>query len=108
MRVLIIGGGGRERALAWRFKRDDPAVEILAVPGNPGIAELGECIRISATDVTALARVASERGVDLTVVGPEAPLAAGIVDHFRAQGLSIFGPTRAAAEIETSKAFAKQ
>jgi phosphoribosylamine--glycine ligase len=108
MRVLIIGGGGREHALAWRFKRDDPAVEILAVPGNPGIAELGECIRISSTDVTALARVAFERGVDLTVVGPEAPLAAGIVDHFMAQGLSIFGPTRAAAEIETSKAFAKQ
>lgn len=108
MRVLIVGGGGREHALAWKFKRDDPTVEILAAPGNPGLAELGECIPISATDVERLARVAADRNVDLTVVGPEAPLAAGIVNRFRAQGFPIFGPTRAAAEIETSKAFAKR
>ena len=108
MRVLIVGGGGREHALAWRFKRDDPAVEIIAAPGNPGIAELGECVRIAATDLEGLARLATERRVDLTVVGPEGPLAAGIVDRFRAAGLRIFGPTRAAAEIETSKAFAKR
>jgi phosphoribosylamine--glycine ligase len=108
MRVLIIGGGGREHALAWKFKRDDPRVEIIAAPGNPGIAELGECVRIPATDIEALARLASDRDVDLTVVGPEAPLAAGIVDRFRTGGLAIFGPTRAAAEIETSKAFAKR
>src|SRR5690348_9485963 len=98
MRVLIVGGGGREHALAWKFKRDDPAVEIIAAPGNPGIAELGECVPISATDIESLVRVATERKVDLTVVGPEAPLAAGIVDRFRADGLPIFGPTRAAAE----------
>jgi phosphoribosylamine--glycine ligase len=108
MRVLIVGGGGREHALAWKFKRDDPAVELIAAPGNPGIAEVGECVPIPATDVDALARLASDRKVDLTVVGPEAPLAAGIVDRFRADGLAIFGPTRAAAEIETSKAFAKR
>lgn len=108
MRVLIVGGGGREHALAWRFKRDDPSVEILAAPGNPGIAELGECVRVPATDIEALARLAADRRVDLTVVGPEAPLAAGIVDHFRGAGLPIFGPTRAAAEIETSKAYAKR
>ena len=108
MRVLIVGGGGREHALAWKFKRDDPAVEIIAAPGNPGIAELGECVPISATDIESLVRLATERKVDLTVVGPEAPLAAGIVDRFRADGLPIFGPTRAAAEIETSKAFAKR
>jgi phosphoribosylamine--glycine ligase len=108
MRVLIVGGGGREHALAWKFKHDDPSIEILAAPGNPGIAALGECVAISASDVDSLATLATARAVDLTVVGPEAPLAVGIVDHFRAAGLAIFGPTRAAAEIETSKAFAKR
>jgi phosphoribosylamine--glycine ligase len=108
MRVLIVGGGGREHALAWKFKRDDRSVEVIAAPGNPGIAELGECVPIAATDASALARLAAERAVDLTVVGPEAPLAAGIVDQFRTLGLAIFGPTKAAAEIETSKAFAKR
>src|SRR5207237_6775765 len=80
---------------------------IIAAPGNPGIAEVGECVAIAATNVDDLLRLARERRVDFTVVGPEAPLAAGIVDRFRAEGLAIFGPTRAAAEIETSKAFAK-
>lgn len=108
MRVLIVGGGGREHALAWRFRRDDPAIELLAAPGNPGITELGECVPVSATDVEALVRLARDRRVDLTVVGPEAPLAAGLVDRFRLEGLTVFGPTQAAAEIETSKAFAKQ
>ncbi|MDB4886435.1 MAG: phosphoribosylamine--glycine ligase [Gemmatimonadetes bacterium] len=108
MRVLIIGSGGREHALAWRFKRDDPTVDLIAAPGNPGIAELAECVSIAATDLVALERLALELDVDLTVVGPEAPLALGIVDRFRAAGLAIFGPTQAAAEIETSKAFAKQ
>jgi phosphoribosylamine--glycine ligase len=108
MRVLIVGGGGREHALAWKFKRDDPSLEILAAPGNPGLAELGECVAIPASDMESLARLAADRRVDLTVVGPEAPLAAGIVDRFRKAGLAIFGPTQAAAEIETSKAFAKR
>ena len=108
MRVLLIGGGGREHALAWRFRHDDPGVDLIAAPGNPGIAELAECISIAATDLPGLERLALELDVDLTVVGPEAPLALGIVDRFRAAGLAIFGPTRAAAEIETSKAFAKQ
>ena len=83
-------------------------MELLAAPGNPGIAELGECVPIAATDVESLVRLARDRRVHLTVVGPEAPLAAGLVDRFRAEALPIFGPTRAAAEIETSKAFAKQ
>ena len=108
MRVLIVGGGGREHALAWRLRRDDASIELLAAPGNPGIGELGECIPIAATDVEALARLARDRRVDLTIVGPEAPLAVGLVDRFRQEGLAVFGPTRAAAEIETSKAFAKQ
>jgi phosphoribosylamine--glycine ligase len=108
MRVLIVGGGGREHALAWRLHRDDPALELIAAPGNPGIAELAECVPVAAGDLAGLEQLARERAVDLTVVGPEAPLAAGIVDRFLAAGLPIFGPTRAAAEIETSKAFAKQ
>ncbi len=108
MRVLIIGGGGREHALAWRLKRDETSLEVLAAPGNPGIEALAECIAIRATDVEALLRLAVDRAVDLTVVGPEAPLEMGIVDRFREAGLAIFGPTKAAAEIETSKAFAKR
>jgi phosphoribosylamine--glycine ligase len=108
MRVLIVGGGGREHALAWKLRQENSSLELIAAPGNPGIAELGECLPISATDLPALERLARDRAIDLTVVGPEAPLAAGIVDRFRAAGLRIFGPTRAAAEIETSKAFAKQ
>jgi phosphoribosylamine--glycine ligase len=107
MRVLLVGGGGREHALAWRLAHEDPQIQIVAAPGNPGIAELGECIDVSASDVERLVALATERRVDFTVVGPEAPLAAGIVDRFRAAKLPIFGPTRAAAEIETSKAFAK-
>ncbi len=108
MRVLIIGGGGREHALAWKLKQEQPTLELLAAPGNPGIAELAECVPIPVSDLDALERLARDRGVDLTVVGPEAPLAAGIVDRFRAAGHPIFGPTKAAAEIETSKAFAKR
>ncbi len=108
MKILIVGGGGREHALAWKFKHDHPAAEILAAPGNPGIAELGRCINLKATDVDALLALAQREHVTLTVVGPEAPLALGIVDVFRAAGLPAFGPTAAAARIETSKRFAKE
>ncbi|MDB4883146.1 MAG: purD [Gemmatimonadetes bacterium] len=108
MRVLLVGGGGREHALAWKLIREEPGLELIVAPGNPGIAELGECVPIQITDLDGLERLARERSVDLTVVGPEAPLELGIVDRFRAAGLPIFGPTRAAAEIETSKAFAKR
>ena len=108
MKVLIVGGGGREHALAWRFKQDDPTVTLYAAPGNAGIASLATCVPVAATDLDALTALARREGVALTVVGPEAPLAAGIVDRFRAEGLAIFGPTRQAAQIETSKSFAKQ
>ena len=108
MKALIVGGGGREHALAWKLKQDDPALDLLAAPGNPGIAELARCLPIAATDVPALLDLARRERVDLVVVGPEAPLAAGIVDEFRRAGIPIFGPTRAAAEIETSKTFAKE
>jgi len=108
VKILIVGGGGREHALAWRFRTDDPAVELIAAPGNPGIAELARCVPVAVTDVERLVALAESERPDLTVVGPEAALAAGIVDRFRARGLAIFGPTMAAAEIETSKRFAKQ
>lgn len=108
MKVLLIGGGGREHALAWKLVRESPEVEIVAAPGNPGIATLGRCVAVSATDVDALVALAEAERPAFTLVGPEAPLALGIVDRFRARGLPIFGPTQAAARIETSKAFAKQ
>ena len=107
MKVLLVGGGGREHALAWRFAQDDSSVEIIAAPGNPGIDAFGDCVPVVATDVEAMLALARSRKPDLTVVGPEGPLGAGIVDRFEAEGIPIFGPRRGAAEIETSKAFAK-
>jgi phosphoribosylamine---glycine ligase len=106
-RLLVVGGGGREHALVWKLKRESHGAELYAAPGNPGIAELATCVAIAPTDVDALVDFAARERIDVTVVGPEAPLAAGIVDQFRERGLAIFGPTRAAARIETSKAFAK-
>ena len=108
MKLLLVGGGGREHALAWKLKRDDPDLLIIAAPGNPGMEALCRCVPIPASDVPGLERLALAERVDLVLVGPEAPLAAGIVDRFRSVGIPIFGPTRAAAEIETSKRFAKQ
>jgi len=107
VKLLLVGGGGREHALAWRLKTDDPSIEIIAAPGNPGIAQHAECVPVAITSIDELLALARTRRVDFAVVGPEAPLADGIVDRFRAEGIPIFGPTRAAAEIETSKAFAK-
>jgi phosphoribosylamine--glycine ligase len=108
VRVLIVGGGGREHALAWALRRDDADAEIIAAPGNPGIAALGRCEPIAATDIPALVALARKEKVDFTVVGPEAPLSMGIVDRFRDAGLAVFGPTQAAARIESSKRFAKE
>lgn len=108
MKVLIVGGGAREHAIAWKLLQDDPTLEIVAAPGNPGIGTLARCVAIPADDIAALLALALAERADLTVVGPEGPLAAGIVDTFRANGLPIFGPTRGAAQIETSKRFAKQ
>jgi phosphoribosylamine--glycine ligase len=107
MRVLIVGGGGREHALAWRLRHETPAATLFATPGNPGLEELSTCIPVSAMAVDALVDVARTQSVGWTLVGPEAPLEAGIVDAFRAAGLPIFGPTQSAAMLETSKAFAK-
>ena len=107
MRVLVVGGGAREHALGWKLLADDPTLELIAAPGNPGLAALGRCEPIAATDIAALAALARREGVAFTIVGPEGPLEAGLVDHFRAQGLPVFGPSKAAARIETSKRFAK-
>ena len=107
MKVLIVGSGAREHAIAWKLLQDDPTLDLIAAPGNPGIATLARCVAIPPSDVGALLALARTERIDLTVVGPEGPLDAGIVDAFRAEGLPIFGPTRAAARIETSKRFAK-
>ncbi|HVD11874.1 MAG TPA: phosphoribosylamine--glycine ligase [Gaiellaceae bacterium] len=107
MKVLIVGSGGREHALAWKLDRS-PAVEQLhAAPGNPGIAALGECHPVRAEDGEGLLSLCRELGVDLVVVGPEAPLVVGLVDTLRRGGVAAFGPTLAAARIEGSKTFAK-
>jgi phosphoribosylamine--glycine ligase len=107
MKVLIIGGGGREHALAWKLCRDDPTLELIAAPGNPGIAEFARCVPIGVDKLKDLVNLAEEELVDLTIIGPEGPLEAGIVNLFQTHGLPIFGPTREAARIETSKRFAK-
>src|SRR5215469_6125259 len=102
MRVLVIGGGGREHALAWRLAQSPEVERVFAAPGNPGMACVASCT--ATTDYLALAESV---GADLTVVGPEAPLVAGVVDAFRASGRAIFGPTAAAAQLEGSKIYAK-
>ncbi|HTQ58178.1 MAG TPA: phosphoribosylamine--glycine ligase [Bryobacteraceae bacterium] len=107
MRVLIIGGGGREHALAWRLAQSPEVERVYAAPGNPGIARVGECLPPGDGSPAAYLSVAESVDADLTVVGPEAPLVAGVVDTFRARGRAIFGPTAAAARLEGSKIFAK-
>ncbi|MGO8670673.1 MAG: phosphoribosylamine--glycine ligase [Capsulimonadaceae bacterium] len=107
LKVLVVGGGGREHALVWKLAQSSKVSRIYAAPGNPGCAEHAECVPIAANDVPALVTFAAENGIDLTVVGPETPLIAGIVDAFERQGLRIFGPSREPAMIEGSKAYAK-
>ncbi|HET7695481.1 MAG TPA: phosphoribosylamine--glycine ligase [Vicinamibacterales bacterium] len=106
MRVLIAGGGGREHALAWRLGRERPAA-LFCAPGNPGIAAIAQTVPIEASDPDALLALTLRESIDLTVIGPELPLDRGVVDRFRAAGRRIFGPPRAAAQLECSKAFAK-
>jgi phosphoribosylamine--glycine ligase len=107
MKILVIGGGGREHALVWKIAQSPAVEQIFCAPGNAGIAQQAECLPIPAEDVQSLLRWAEKEKVDLTIVGPEAPLTLGIVDAFQERGLKIFGPSRRAAEIEGSKAFAK-
>jgi phosphoribosylamine--glycine ligase len=107
MKVLVVGGGGREHALAWKIAASPRAERVWCAPGNGGTQSLAENVPIAADDVEALYRFAKQNGADLTVVGPEAPLAAGIVDRFEGGGLRIFGPSQRAARLESSKLFAK-
>ena len=108
MRILIVGNGGREHALLWKLRRDAPASDFFATQPNGGMAPLCSAVEIAATDVEALSGWAASNRIDLTIVGPEMPLAAGIVDRFEQKGLPIFGPTKDAARIESSKAYSKE
>ena len=107
MKVLVIGGGGREHALAWKLAQSHKVQAVYVAPGNGGTARDKRLENVQITDVKALREFAQSENIELTVVGPETPLAAGVVDEFRAHGLRIFGPTQAAAQLESSKAFSK-
>jgi phosphoribosylamine--glycine ligase len=107
MRVLLVGSGGREHALAWKIAQSPLLEHLWAAPGNPGIARHARCLDLAPDDGDGLAGFATGHGVDLVVVGPEAPLVAGLADRLRAAGLTVFGPGAAAAAIEGSKAFSK-
>jgi phosphoribosylamine---glycine ligase len=108
VKVLVVGSGGREHALAWRLSQDPGLDSLHAAPGNPGIAQLGECHPVRAEDAEGLLALCRELAVDLVVVGPEVPLVAGLADTLRHGGVAVFGPTRAAARLEGSKSFAKE
>lgn len=107
MKVLVIGGGGREHALAWKLSQSERIQKVYVAPGNGGTARDPNLVNVPMTDVKALREWAQQEKIELTVVGPEAPLAAGVVDEFRTHGMRIFGPTQAAAQLESSKAFSK-
>jgi phosphoribosylamine--glycine ligase len=107
MKVLVVGGGGREHTLVWKLNQSSRVDKIYCAPGNGGIAGEAECVPLAAEDITGLAKFAQEHKIDLTVVGPEAPLVAGIVDHFTSCGLRVFGPDASGARLEGSKVFSK-
>ena len=105
---MVVGEGGREHALAWKIAQSPLVTKVYCAPGNAGTASVGQNIAIKTSNLAALKEFAQKEGIDLTVVGPELPLAMGIVDQFQAVGLSIFGPNKKAAELESSKVFAKE
>ena len=108
MKVAVIGSGGREHALVWKLACSPQIEKIYALPGNGGISDIAHCQDIKLGDFQSLLQFVNDNEIDLTVVGPEAPLVAGIVDVFKERGLRIFGPTKTAAKLEGSKVFAKQ
>ncbi len=108
MKILIVGSGGREHALGWKLKQSPLVTEIIAAPGNPGLAELGRCVAIKADDARELAAFALREQIELVVIGPEAAAAAGLADALKQVGIPCFGPSKAAAELEASKAFMKE
>jgi len=107
MKILIIGSGGREHTMAWKLRRSSKVTEIFCVPGNGGMDGIARCVALNLEDFEAITKLARDEGVDYVLVGPEAPLAAGIVDHLKAVGVRVLGPTRGAALLESSKVFAK-
>ncbi|HET8996625.1 MAG TPA: phosphoribosylamine--glycine ligase, partial [Acetobacteraceae bacterium] len=108
MRVLVVGSGGREHALCWALAASPLLTKLYCAPGNPGIGELAECVKIGATDIAELVAFAQEHAIDLVVPGPEAPLSAGIADAMEDAAIACCGPTRDAARLESSKSFTKQ
>ena len=108
MNILVVGSGGREHVLAWKLQQSPRVKQVFCAPGNGGMADVATCCPVAADDIDGLVKLAKEKNIDLTVVGPEAPLVAGIVDTFQLNGLKVFGPSRAAAQLEGSKVFAKQ
>src|SRR5690349_20882986 len=108
MKVLVIGGGGREHALVWKLRQSPRITKLYCAPGNGGIAQEAECLPADVRSLDSIMAVASQIQPDLTVIGPEMPLTLGVVDEFQRRGWPVFGPTRAAAQLESSKSFAKQ
>src|SRR5258707_12878470 len=108
MKVLVVGGGGREHALAWKLHQSENVTSVYVAPGNAGIRDFATAVAIPVDDIWRLKQFAVEKGVDLTVVGPDNPPANGIVDEFQQAGLKIFGPTKAPARRESPKTFAKE
>ena len=108
MKILVVGGGGREHAICWKLSNEKNVEKIYCAPGNPGIAEVAECVNIGDSDIDELAKFAKENEIDITVVGPEVPLVMGITDVFESQGLKVFGPNKKCARLEGSKAFSKR
>ena len=107
MKILVVGGGGREHAICWKLSNESDVEKIYCAPGNAGISNVAECVNIGDSDIEALVQFAKENKIDLTIVGPEVPLVAGIVDEFEKENLKIFGPNKKCAQLEGSKAFSK-
>ena len=107
MKILILGSGGREHALAWKIAQSPLVDEVFSAPGNPGTDKIGPCFDLDITDLKAVQELALQLNPDLIIIGPEAPLAAGASDALRARGFDVFGPSQQAARLESSKGFAK-
>ena len=107
MKILVVGGGGREHAICWKLSKEANVDKIYCAPGNAGISNVAQCIDIQDSDIENLLKFAKENKIDLTIVGPEIPLVAGIVDKFEKEGLKIFGPNKKCAQLEGSKSFSK-
>lgn len=108
MKVLVVGGGGREHAICWKLRNESNVEKIYCAPGNAGISNMAQCVNIGDSDVEALLQFAKENEIDLTIIGPEVPLVAGIVDEFEKENLKVFGPNKKCAQLEGSKAFSKE